>query len=115
MSKEPRITVVGGGVAGSDAALAAANMGVRVCLWEMRPQKMTPAHHTENFAEIVCSNSFGGEAPSNAKGLLQAEMLAAGGVVVSTAHEVRIPAGGALAVDREEFSRSEERRVGQEG
>ncbi len=91
-------------MAGSDAALAAANMGVRVDLWEMRPQKMTPAHHTENFAEIVCSNSFGGEAPSNAKGLLQAEMLAAGGVVVSTAHEVRIPAGGALAVDREEFS-----------
>lgn len=104
MSDERVITVVGAGMAGSEAALAAARLGVRVDLWEMRPVKMTPAHHSSNFAEIVCSNSFGGEDASNAKGLLQAEMAAAGGVVIGSAHRNRVPAGGALAVDRERFS-----------
>jgi len=101
----PRITVVGAGMAGSDAALAAARLGVEVDLFEMRPKRMTPAHHSGDFAELVCSNSFGGEGESNAKGLLQAEMLAAGGVVMTSAHACRLPAGGALAVDREAFSR----------
>lgn len=91
-------------MAGSDAAFAAAGMGVAVDLWEMRPHKTTPAHQSGKFAEIVCSNSFGGEAASNAKGLLQAEMLRAGGLIMSTAAETRIPAGGAVAVDREVFS-----------
>ncbi len=104
---QPRtsIAVVGAGMAGSEAALAAARLGVAVRLYEMRPAVMTPAHHTGDFAELVCSNSFGGEAESNAKGLLQAEMLAAGGVVMESARACRVPAGGALAVDREAFSR----------
>ena len=99
----PRITVIGAGMAGSDAAFAAANLGVHVDLYEMRPAKTTPAHRTGSFAELVCSNSFGGEGETNAKGLLQREMLAAGGLVMSTAHATRIPAGGALAVDRDAF------------
>ena len=90
-------------MAGSDAALAAARAGVDVDLFEMRPRKTTPAHHTDRFAEMVCSNSFGGEGETNAKGLLQAEMLAAGGIVMTAAHGARIPAGGALAVDRDAF------------
>lgn len=102
----PRITVVGAGMAGSEAALAAARLGVAVRLVEMRPTKLTPAHVTGDFAELVCSNSFGGEAENNAKGLLQAEMLAARGVIMRSAHANRVPAGGALAVDRHEFSRA---------
>ncbi len=100
---QAKITVIGAGLAGSDAALAAANLGVQVELFEMRPKKMTPAHHTDKFAELVCSNSLGGESETNAKGLLQAEMLAAGGLVMNTAKASRVPAGGALAVDREAF------------
>ena len=91
-------------MAGSDAALAAASLGVAVDLYEMRPHTMTPAHHTGKFAELVCSNSFGGEGDTNAKGLLQAELLAAGGLVMTIAQACRVPAGGALAVDREAFS-----------
>jgi methylenetetrahydrofolate--tRNA-(uracil-5-)-methyltransferase len=102
--RDPRVTVIGAGMAGSDAALAAARLGVRVDLWEQRPVRTTPAHRTDRFAELVCSNSLGGEGSSNAKGLLQAEMLAAGGVVVTSAHATRVPAGGALAVDRDAFS-----------
>ena len=74
----PRLTVVGVGMAGSDAAFAAASAGVAVDLFEMRPAKTTPAHRTGDFAELVCSNSFGGEGESNAKGLLQREMLLRG-------------------------------------
>ncbi|MBB6097927.1 methylenetetrahydrofolate--tRNA-(uracil-5-)-methyltransferase [Deinobacterium chartae] len=103
-SAEPRITVIGAGLAGSEAALAAARLGVRVDLFEMRPQKMTPAHRTGGFAELVCSNSLGGEGETNAKGLLQAEMLSVGSAVMRSAHAARLPAGGALAVDREAFS-----------
>ena len=100
----PVISVIGAGMAGSDAAIAAARLGVKVNLYEMRPNKMTPAHHTDRFAELVCSNSFGGKSPSNAKGLLQAEMLEADGLIMSSAQAVRVPAGGALAVDRDAFS-----------
>jgi len=103
LTSNPRITVVGAGMAGSDAAFAAANAGVHVDLFEMRPARMTPAHRTGSFAELVCSNSFGGEGESNAKGLLQREMLLAGGLVMSSAQATRVPAGGALAVDREAF------------
>ncbi len=91
-------------MAGSDAALAAARLGVAVDLYEMRPVKMTPAHRTGGFAEMVCSNSFGGEGKSNAKGLLQAEMIRAGGVVMTAARRNRVPAGGAVAVDRDLMS-----------
>jgi methylenetetrahydrofolate--tRNA-(uracil-5-)-methyltransferase len=101
--RERRLTVIGAGMAGADAAFAAARLGVEVDLYEMRPGTMTPAHHTDRFAEMVCSNSFGGEGRANAKGLLQAEMLAAGGLVMSSAQATRVPAGGAVAVDRERF------------
>lgn len=98
------IHVIGAGMAGSEASLAAARAGAHVRLYEMRPGKMTPAHTSGHFAEIVCSNSLGGEARANAKGLLQAEMRAAGSVLLSCADRSRVPAGGALAVDREQFS-----------
>lgn len=98
-------------MAGSEAALAAARLGVDVDLLEMRPRKLTPAHTSGDFAEMVCSNSLGGEGASNAKGLLQAEMLAAGGVVMTSAVANRVPAGGALAVDREAFARAVTERV----
>ena len=99
-----RVTVIGAGMAGSEAALAAARLGGGVDLHEMRPKKLTPAHTSGDFAELVCSNSFGGEGRSNAKGLLQAEMTAATGVIMTEALRHRVPAGGALAVDREAFS-----------
>ncbi|TBH20700.1 methylenetetrahydrofolate--tRNA-(uracil(54)-C(5))-methyltransferase (FADH(2)-oxidizing) TrmFO [Thermus thermamylovorans] len=100
-----RVNVVGGGLAGSEAAWTLARLGVPVRLWEMRPKRMTPAHATGGLAEIVCSNSLGGEGPTNAKGLLQAEMRQAGSLILEAAERARVPAGGALAVDREEFSR----------
>lgn len=98
------VHVIGAGLAGSEAALAAARLGVRVRLYEMRPVRMTPAHHTPGFAELVCSNSLGGEGESNAKGLLQAEMRLVGSQVMQAALENRVPAGGALAVERQGFS-----------
>ncbi|WP_293177401.1 FAD-dependent oxidoreductase, partial [Oceanithermus sp.] len=99
-----RVVVIGGGLAGSEAAYALAERGVRVTLYEMRPRRMTPAHATDRLAELVCSNSLGGEAETNAKGLLQAELRAAGSLVMAAADAARLPAGGALAVDREVFS-----------
>jgi methylenetetrahydrofolate--tRNA-(uracil-5-)-methyltransferase len=98
------ITVVGAGLAGAEAAWTLARLGLPVRLFEMRPAKMTPAHHTEKFAELVCSNSLGGEGPANAKGLLHAELRAAGSLIMEAADRFRVPAGGALAVDRELFS-----------
>ncbi len=100
----PTVTIIGAGLAGSEAALSAARAGVRVRLLEMRPHKMTPAHTGANFAELVCSNSLGGEADTNAKGLLQAEMRAVGSAVMTAASAARLPAGGALAVERGAFS-----------
>lgn len=98
------ITVIGAGLAGSEAALAAARLGVRVRLHEMRPTRMTPAHRSANFAELVCSNSLGGEGERQSKGLLQAELRSVGGAVVTAADASRLPAGNALAVERDEFS-----------
>ena len=98
------IIVVGAGLAGAEAAWTLARLGLPVRLFEMRPAKMTPAHHTEKFAELVCSNSLGGEGPTNAKGLLHAELRAAGSLVMEAADRFRVPAGAALAVDREPFS-----------
>jgi methylenetetrahydrofolate--tRNA-(uracil-5-)-methyltransferase len=98
------VTVVGGGLAGAEAAWTLARLGIATRLFEMRPGKMTAAHRTEKFAELVCSNSLGGEGPSNAKGLLHAELRAAGSLVMEAADRFRVPAGGALAVDRELFS-----------
>jgi len=97
------VNVVGGGLAGSEAAWTLLRMGVPVRLFEMRPKRMTPAHATDRFAEIVCSNSLGGEGETQAKGLLQAEMRVLGSLVMEAAEAARVPAGGALAVDRELF------------
>jgi methylenetetrahydrofolate--tRNA-(uracil-5-)-methyltransferase len=98
------ITVIGAGLAGSQAALAAANLGVQVQLFEMRPTRMTPAHRSQGASELVCSNSFGGEGDNNAKGLLQAEMRIAKAPMMLAADANRIPAGNALAVERDGFS-----------
>ncbi|GGM12960.1 methylenetetrahydrofolate--tRNA-(uracil(54)-C(5))-methyltransferase (FADH(2)-oxidizing) TrmFO [Deinococcus aerophilus] len=103
-SSPPTITIIGAGLAGSEAALAAANLGVRVRLHEMRPVKMTPAHRSGGFAELVCSNSLGGEGEMQSKGLLQAELRSVGGAIVTAADASKLPAGNALAVERDEFS-----------
>ncbi|MCX7783683.1 MAG: methylenetetrahydrofolate--tRNA-(uracil(54)-C(5))-methyltransferase (FADH(2)-oxidizing) TrmFO, partial [Meiothermus sp.] len=99
-----RVHVIGAGLSGAEAAFTAARLGAQVRLYEMRPNRMTPAHQTAHFAELVCSNSLGGEGVTNAKGLLQAEMRAAGSLVMQAADRHRVPAGGALAVEREAFS-----------
>ncbi|MCX7740022.1 MAG: methylenetetrahydrofolate--tRNA-(uracil(54)-C(5))-methyltransferase (FADH(2)-oxidizing) TrmFO [Meiothermus sp.] len=98
------VHVIGAGLAGSEAAYTVARLGLEVRLYEMRPLRMTPAHRTGGFAELVCSNSLGGEGETNAKGLLQAEMRAAGSLILRAADRHRVPAGGALAVEREGFS-----------
>lgn len=100
----PQIAVIGAGLAGSEAALSAAALGVQVRLYEMRPHKMTPAHRTAQFAELVCSTSLGGEGEMQSKGMLQAELRLVGGAIVGSADNSRVPAGNALAVDREAFS-----------
>lgn len=98
------ITVVGAGLAGSEAAWQAANRGVKVHLYEMRPVKQTPAHHTDKFAELVCSNSLRANTLTNAVGVLKEEMRHLNSIIISSADECAVPAGGALAVDRHEFS-----------
>ncbi|MFD1342347.1 methylenetetrahydrofolate--tRNA-(uracil(54)-C(5))-methyltransferase (FADH(2)-oxidizing) TrmFO [Litorisediminicola beolgyonensis] len=99
--------IVGGGMAGAEAAWQAANRGVQVVLHEMRPKVKTFAHQTGNLGEMVCSNSFrSDDDEQNAVGLLHWEMRAAGGLIITTAHRHRLPAGGALAVDREPFAQT---------
>ena len=100
------ITVIGAGLAGSQAALAAADRGVKVKLFEMRGHKMTPAHQSDKASELVCSNSLGGMGETNAKGMLQAELKAANVNVMKAALEHQLPAGNALAVEREGFASS---------
>ncbi|MCH2077161.1 MAG: methylenetetrahydrofolate--tRNA-(uracil(54)-C(5))-methyltransferase (FADH(2)-oxidizing) TrmFO [Rhodobacteraceae bacterium] len=105
MTKE--LHIVGGGMAGSEAAWQAANQGIRVVIHEMRPHVGTFAHQTGNLAEMVCSNSFrSDDDEQNAVGLLHWEMRAAGGLIMETADKHRLPAGGALAVDREPFAQA---------
>lgn len=104
MNVDSHVTVIGAGIAGTEAAWQLARRGVRVTLVEMRPAKMPPAHHTGLFAELVCSNSFKGTDPASAAGLIKHELSALGSVVLQAAHECRVPAGAALAVDRERFS-----------
>src|SRR5690242_403750 len=100
------IHVIGGGLAGSEAAWQAAQAGARVVLHEMRPVQKTDAHQTESFAELVCSNSFrSDDAEHNAVGLLHEEMRRTGSLILAMADRHKLPAGGALAVDREGFSR----------
>src|SRR6188508_931547 len=98
------VTIIGGGLAGSEAAWQAASMGVSVTLHEMRPARPTAVHKTDHLAELVCSNSFRGDKLDNAVGLLKEEMRRLGSLVMRVADEVRVPAGAALAVDREAFS-----------
>jgi methylenetetrahydrofolate--tRNA-(uracil-5-)-methyltransferase len=105
------VTVVGGGLAGSEAAWALAERGVRVTLCEMRPGTRTPAHQTDRIAELVCSNSFKSVDLTNAHGLLKAELRALGSLLLPCADRARVPAGTALAVDREVFSQAVHDRV----
>ncbi|MBE6546636.1 MAG: methylenetetrahydrofolate--tRNA-(uracil(54)-C(5))-methyltransferase (FADH(2)-oxidizing) TrmFO [Ruminococcaceae bacterium] len=104
MNNGGMITVLGAGLAGCEAAWQAAQMGVRVRLVEMKPDKYTPAHHTEGFAELVCSNSLRSDSLANAVGLLKEEMRRMGSLILAAADATRVPAGSALAVDREKFS-----------
>ncbi|MGC6767715.1 FADH(2)-oxidizing methylenetetrahydrofolate--tRNA-(uracil(54)-C(5))-methyltransferase TrmFO [Enterococcus sp. LJL51] len=99
------VTVIGAGLAGSEAAWQVAQAGVPVTLYEMRPVKNTPAHQTEDFAELVCSNSLRGNNLTNAVGVLKEEMRQLNSVIIHSADETAVPAGGALAVDRDNFSK----------
>jgi len=108
----PRLHIIGAGLAGSEAAWAAANLGVPVLLHEMRPVRMTPAHQTDSCAELVCSNSFrSDDAETNAVGVLHAELRQAGSIVMAAADAHQVPAGAALAVDREGFARAVTERL----
>lgn len=98
------ITVIGGGLAGTEAAWQIAQAGVPVIFYEMRPNRFSGAHHSEHLAELVCSNSFGAMASDRAAGLLHEELRQLGSIVISKADEHQVPAGGALAVDRGVFS-----------
>lgn len=100
----PTVNVIGAGLAGSEAAWQIAQAGVDVNLYEMRPVKMTPAHHTSNFAELVCTNSLRANQITNAVGLLKEEMRQLHSIIIQSADATAVPAGGALAVDREPFS-----------
>ena len=99
------VTVLGAGLAGSECAWQLAKRGIKVRLFEMKPEKMTPAHKSPYFAELVCSNSLRSDELSNAVGLLKAEMRKMGSIIMESADANRVPAGGALAVDREGFAR----------
>src|SRR5919106_3046969 len=98
------VVIIGGGLAGSEAAWQAATRGARVTLYEMRPKEPTPAHKTGLLAELVCSNSLGSTDVLNAPGILKEEMRRLNSLIIRVADEVRVPAGGALAVDREQFA-----------
>ena len=99
-----KVTVIGGGLAGSEATWQIAKRGIPVDLYEMRPRKMTPAHHTGEFAELVCTNSMRSNQLSNAVGLLKEEMRQLDSLIMQAADKTQVPAGGALAVDRDLFS-----------
>ena len=100
-----KVKVIGAGLAGSEAAWQLANRGIEVELYEMKPKKMTPAHHSTDFAELVCSNSLRGDRLENAVGLLKEELRRVGSLIMMCAEATRVEAGGALAVDREGFAR----------
>ena len=100
-----KVIIIGAGLAGSEAAWQAAQRGITVELYEMRPEKSTPAHKTAGFAELVCSNSLRGAGLENAVGVLKEEMRRLDSIILEAADATRVPAGGALAVDREGFSR----------
>ena len=99
------VKVIGAGLAGSEAAWQLANRGIDVTLYEMKPKKMSPAHHSEDFAELVCSNSLRGDRLENAVGLLKEELRRVGSLIMECAEATRVEAGGCLAVDRGGFAR----------
>ncbi|MFS0637467.1 FADH(2)-oxidizing methylenetetrahydrofolate--tRNA-(uracil(54)-C(5))-methyltransferase TrmFO [Mesobacillus foraminis] len=101
---EATVTVIGAGLAGSEAAWQLAKRGIKVRLYEMRPVRQTPAHHTDKFAELVCSNSLRANTLTNAVGVLKGEMRLLDSVIIGSADACSVPAGGALAVDRHEFA-----------
>ncbi len=107
----PQIHVIGAGLAGCEAAWQAANQGVTVILHEMKPLKRTPAHHSDNFAELCCSNSFRSDDTGNAVGLLKSEMTELGSLIMEAARATQVPAGSALAVDRENFSAYVQKKI----
>ena len=104
MTNIKTINVIGAGLAGCEAAYQAAQRGVKVKLYEMKPHKFTPAHHSPNFAELVCSNSLRSDELSNAIGVLKAELRNIDSLIMEAADNTKVPAGSALAVDREKFS-----------
>lgn len=104
MNQDTVVNVIGAGLAGSEAAWQLAKRGIKVRLYEMRPIKQTPAHHTDKFAELVCSNSLRANTLTNAVGVLKEEMRILDSVIIKAADECAVPAGGALAVDRHEFA-----------
>ncbi len=104
MSEKKTLKVFGAGLAGCEAAWQAAERGVCVELYEMKPKKFTPAHHSEGFAELVCSNSLRSDSVTNAVGLLKEELRRLGSLIMQAADATRVPAGSALAVDRDKFS-----------
>lgn len=106
MAAPSRVHIVGGGLAGSEAAWQLAARGVDVVIHEMRPVRATPAHKTDRLAELVCSNTFKSTEPTNAHGLLKAELRALDSLIIAAADAARIPAGSALAVDRDVFSQT---------
>jgi methylenetetrahydrofolate--tRNA-(uracil-5-)-methyltransferase len=111
MTTNKVVNVIGAGLAGSEAAWQLAKRGVQVRLYEMRPVKQTPAHHTDQFAELVCSNSLRANTLTNAVGVLKEEMRILDSVIIRSADECAVPAGGALAVDRHEFAASVTEKV----
>src|SRR5919206_2390058 len=98
------VNVIGAGLAGSEAAWQLAKRGIKVHLYEMRPVRQTPAHHTDKFAELVCSNSLRADTLTNAVGVLKEEMRRLDSIIIAAADACSVPAGGALAVDRHEFA-----------
>src|SRR4051812_45218967 len=111
MTEHAVVRIVGGGLAGSEAAWQLAERGHQVVLHEMRPEMKTEAHKTDRLAELVCSNTFKSTETSNAHGLLKAEMRLLGSIVLRAADEARVPGGSALTVDRDVFSRAVHDRI----
>ena len=107
----PELIVIGGGLAGTEAAWQAAERGIEVALYEMRPQRNTPAHTTDQLAELICSNSLGSNLPDRASGLLKAELRLLDSLIMRAADATAVPAGGALAVDRDRFAQLVTERI----
>ena len=107
------VSIIGGGLAGCECACQLADRGVRVRLYEMRPHKMSAAHHTGHLAELVCSNSLKSLREDSAAGMLKRELMQLGSVLLECAKSASVPAGGALAVDRDVFASCVEKQIAQ--